>query len=612
MSTKQLEHLDRVVIRFAGDSGDGMQITGTQFTNTAALLGNDLATFPDYPAEIRAPAGTLPGVSGYQVHFAADDIYTPGDAPDVLVAMNPAALKVNLKDLPKNGILILDTDEFNKRNLKMAGYDTNPVEDGSLAGYRLFAVPLTSRTETALASFENLTVKEKRRCKNFYALGMTYWLFSRSMDNTVASLKKRFAKKPQYAEANTIAMKAGYAYCDASEEFQVRYEVPPAPTKPGTYRNISGNEAVAIGLVAAARRADLPLFYGSYPITPASDILQYLAGYKNFDVTTFQAEDEIAAVASAIGASFGGAIGVTGSSGPGIALKGEAIGLAVMVELPLVIVNVQRAGPSTGMPTKTEQADLLQAVCGRNGESPVVVLAASTPANCFQMAFEAVRLATKYMVPVMLLSDGYLANGAEPWRLPEKKEDLPEIHVAFHTDPKDFKPYRRDAATLARAWVKPGTPGLEHRIGGLEKQDGTGNVSYDPANHQKMVQLRQEKVQRVVADVPDLKVFGPDRGDLLVIGWGSTFGAIHAATRLAQADGLKVAQAHLHHLNPFPANLGDVMSRYDKVLCPEMNTGQLKLLLRARYLVDVQGLNKIEGQPFRVREVLTRIQEMAR
>ncbi len=611
MTMKQLEHRDRVVIRFAGDSGDGMQITGTQFTNTAALLGNDLATFPDYPAEIRAPAGTLPGVSGFQVHFASDDIFTPGDAPDVLIAMNPAALKVNLKDLPRNGILILDADEFNKRNLKMAGYESNPVEDGSLAGYRLFAVPLTSRTETALAAFDNLTVKEKRRCKNFYALGMAYWLFSRSMDSTVEALKQRFAKKPQYAEANTVAMKAGYAYCEASEEFQVRYEVPPAPTKPGTYRNIIGNEALAIGLVAAAGRAGVPLFYGSYPITPASDILQYLAGYKNFDVTTFQAEDEIAAVGSAIGASFGGAIGVTGSSGPGIALKGEAIGLAVMVELPLVIVNVQRAGPSTGMPTKTEQADLLQAVFGRNGESPVVVLAASTPSNCFPMAFEAVRIATKYMVPVILLSDGYLANGSEPWRLPEGIGDLPEVRIPFHTDPKDFKPYRRDAATLARAWVKPGTPGLEHRIGGLEKQDQTGNVSYDAANHQKMVQLRQEKVQRVVADVPDLKVHGPDRGKLLVIGWGSTFGAIHSAVRLAQADGLKVAQAHLHHLNPFPANLGEVLARYDRVLCPEMNTGQLRMLLRARYLVDVQGLNKIEGQPFRVREVLTRIQEMA-
>ncbi|MCK6459335.1 MAG: 2-oxoacid:acceptor oxidoreductase subunit alpha [Planctomycetes bacterium] len=612
MTTKQLEHRDRVVIRFAGDSGDGMQITGSQFTNTAALLGNDLATFPDYPAEIRAPAGTLPGVSGFQVHFASDDIFTPGDAPDVLIAMNPAALKVNLKDLPKNGILILDTDEFNKRNLKMAGYDRSPVEDGSLAGYRLFAVPLTSRTETALAAFDNLTVKEKRRCKNFYALGMAYWLFSRTMDSTIESLKQRFAKKPQYAEANTVAMKAGYAYCEASEEFQVRYEVPPAPTKPGTYRNIMGNEALAIGLVAAAARAGVPLFYGSYPITPASDILQHLAGYKNFDVTTFQAEDEIAAIGSAIGASFGGAIGVTGSSGPGIALKGEAIGLAVMVELPLVIVNVQRAGPSTGMPTKTEQADLLQAVVGRNGECPVVVLAASTPANCFQMAFESVRIATKYMVPVILLSDGYLANGSEPWRLPDGVDDLPEVRISFHTDPKDFKPYRRDAATLARAWVKPGTPGLEHRIGGLEKQDQTGNVSYDAANHQKMVQLRQEKVQRVVADVPDLKVFGPDRGKLLVIGWGSTFGAIHSAVRLAQADGLKVAQAHLHHLNPFPANLGELLTRYDRVLCPEMNTGQLRMLLRARYLVDVQGLNKIEGQPFRVREVLTRIQEMAR
>jgi len=611
MSTKQLEHLDRVVIRFAGDSGDGMQITGTQFTNTAALLGNDLATFPDFPAEIRAPAGTLPGVSGFQVHFASKEIFTPGDNPDVLVAMNPAALKVNLQDLPRNGILILDTDAFDKRNLQKAGYAKSPLEDGSLAAYRLFAVPLTSRTEDALAGASELSAKEKRRCKNFYALGMTYWLFSRSMDGTVAWLHKKFAKHPEIGEANVTALKAGYAYCDASEEFQVRYEVPPAPSEPGIYRNISGNEALALGLVAAASRAGVPLFYGSYPITPASPILHYLAQYKHFDVTTFQAEDEIAAIGSAIGASFGGAIGATGSSGPGIALKGEALGLAVMVELPLVVVNVQRAGPSTGMPTKTEQADLLQAMCGRNGEAPVPVLAASSPANCFEMAYEAVRIATKYMVPVILLSDGYLANGAEPWRLPERPDALPPVSITFHTDPKDFQPYRRDDATLARPWVKPGTTGLEHRIGGLEKQDGAGNVSYDARNHQRMTQLRQEKVQRVVADIPDLKVVGPERGKLLVIGWGSTYGAIHSAVRLAQADGLAVAQAHLHHLNPFPANLGDVLRSYDRVLCPEMNTGQLRLLLRARYLVDVHGLNKVEGQPFRVREILTRIQEMA-
>jgi len=610
MTTKQLESLNRVVIRFAGDSGDGMQITGDQFTNTAALLGNDLATFPDYPAEIRAPAGTLPGVSGFQVHFASDEIFTPGDRPDVLIAMNPAALKVNLNELPRNAILIVDTDAFTERDLKKADYDSDPLKDGSLKGFRLFAVPLTSRTEEALAAFDALTVKEKRRCKNFYALGMAYWLFSRSIENTTHWLEKKFAKRPEIAQANITALKAGYAYCDASEAFQVQYEVAPAPSAPGLYKNVSGNEAVALGLVAACTRAKLPLFYGSYPITPASNILHELARLKQFDVTTFQAEDEIAAVTSAIGASFGGALGVTGSSGPGIALKGEALGLAVMVELPLVVVNVQRAGPSTGMPTKTEQADLLQALYGRNGEAPLVVLAAATPADCFEMAFEAVRIATKYMVPVILLSDGYLANGAEPWRMPRRLEDLPEVHVHYHTGGDGFLPYRRDAATLARGWVRPGTPGLEHRIGGLEKADGTGNVSYDPDNHQKMVQLRQEKVQRVVAEIPDLEVYGAQEGKLLVLGWGSTYGAIHAAVRVARKDGLEVGQAHLRHLNPFPANLGDVLQRFERVLCPEMNLGQLKMLLRARFLRDVEGLNKVAGMPFRVHEILTRIQEM--
>jgi 2-oxoglutarate ferredoxin oxidoreductase subunit alpha len=612
MTTKQHESLDKVVIRFAGDSGDGMQITGSQFTNTAAVLGNDLATFPDFPAEIRAPAGTLPGVSGFQVHFSSDEIFTPGDQPDVLVAMNPAALKVNLDSLPSNAILIVDTDSFDKRNLQKAGYEQNPLEDGSLSAYRLFAVPLTSRTEKALESIEEMTVKEKRRCKNFYALGMTYWLFSRSMDNTIKWMQKKWGKKPLLAQANETAMRAGYAYCDASEEFQVRYDVAPAPTEPGKYRNINGSEALSLGLVAASTKCGVPIFFGSYPITPASPVLQYLARYKNFGVMTHQAEDEIAAVTSAIGASFGGAIGITGSSGPGIALKGEALGLAVMVELPLVIVNVQRAGPSTGMPTKTEQSDLFQAMYGRNGEAPMPILAASSPANCFEIAFEAVRIATKYMVPVMILSDGYIANGAEPWKLPEA-EDLPAVSVQYKTDgAENFEPYRRDDATLARAWVKPGTPGLEHRIGGLEKKDLTGNVSYDPDNHERMTQLRQEKVQRVVQEVPDLEVFGPKKGSLLVIGWGSTYGAIHAAVKVARADGMDVAQAHLHHLNPFPANLEDVLRSYDRVLCPEMNMGQLQAILRARYLLDIEGFHKVKGMPFQVREILTRIQEMTK
>ena len=610
MTTKQLEQLETVVVRFAGDSGDGMQITGGQFTTTAAVLGNDLATFPDYPAEIRAPVGTLPGVSGFQVQFASNEIYTPGDEPDVLVAMNPAALKVNVKDLPRNGIVIVDVDAFDARNLQKAGYEANPLEDGSLSGFRVFDVPLTSMTEKALESIAVLTVRERRRCKNFYALGMLYWLFCREFDNTISWLEKKFAKRPAVVEANTTAMKAGYAYCDASEEFLVRSEVAAAPSKPGKYRNVSGNEALSYGLVAASVRSGVEIFYGSYPITPASPVLHELAKHKNFGVMTFQAEDEIAAVTSAIGASFGGKLGVTGTSGPGVALKSEAMGLAVMVELPLIIINVQRAGPSTGLPTKTEQSDLLQALFCRNGDSPVPVLAPSGPADCFQIGFEAVRIATKYMVPVVILSDGFIANGAEPWRLPTSLEELPEIQVAFHTDPKNFLPYARDEVTLARPWVKPGTPGLVHRIGGLEKAEGTGNVSYDAENHQRMTDLRAEKVNRVVAEVPDLEVFGADEGDLLVVGWGSTYGAIHSAVKQAQADGLRVAQIHIRHIHPFPANLGDVLKRFKQVLIPEMNTGQLSLLIRARYLVDAQGYNKVEGQPFKVREILTRIQEM--
>jgi 2-oxoglutarate ferredoxin oxidoreductase subunit alpha len=588
MSEKKQKSLETVVARFAGDSGDGMQITGTQFTNTAAVFGNDLATFPDFPAEIRAPAGTLPGVSGFQVHFSSTDI-----------------------DLPRNGILIVDTDAFDDRNLRKAGYMSNPLEDGTLAGYRVFALPLTALTEKALRDIEELTVKEKRRCKNFYALGMMYWLFSRSVDTTVGWLEKKFAKKPALIAANATAVRAGYAYCDASEEFQVRYEVTAAPSKPGIYRNVSGNEALSLGLLAASVRGKVPLFCGSYPITPASPILHELARHKNFGVVTFQAEDEIAAVGASIGAAFGGHLAVTSSSGPGIALKTEAIGLAVMVELPLVVVNVQRAGPSTGLPTKTEQSDLMQALFGRNGEAPVPVLAASTPADCFETAFEAARIAVKYMVPVILLSDGYLANGAEPCSLPTSLDELPDMEVRYCTDPDGFQPYSRDETTLARPWAWLGTPGLEHRIGGLEKEDGSGNISYDSANHQRMTNLRAEKVARIANDLPELEVFGPEQGTLLVIGWGSTYGAIHSAVKRAQAEGVSVAQAHLRHLNPFPSNLGDVLGRYEKVLVPEMNMGQLLMLLRARYLVDAVGLNKMEGQPFKVSEVLGRIREMA-
>ncbi|NJN14288.1 MAG: 2-oxoacid:acceptor oxidoreductase subunit alpha [Planctomycetes bacterium] len=610
MSQKHLETLETVVVRFAGDSGDGMQITGDQFTNTTAVLGNDLATFPDYPAEIRAPAGTVPGVSGFQVHFSSNEIFTPGDQPDVLVAMNPAALKVNLKDLTPGCMVIVDTDAFDARNLQKAGYQKNPLEDGSLAAFKVYAVPLTSFTENNLREVE-LTVKEKRRCKNFFALGMMYWLYSRPIENTLEWIDAKWAKKlPEIAKANRLAMQAGVAYCEASEEFQVRYEVPPAPQAPGTYRNIMGNDALALGLVAASVRAQVPIFYGSYPITPASNVLHALARLKNFGVVTFQAEDEIAAVTSAIGASFGGKIGITGSSGPGIALKGEAIGLAVMVELPLVILNVQRAGPSTGMPTKTEQADLFQAIFGRNGEAPIPVLAPRSPADCFEIGFEAVRIATKYMVPVMVLSDGYIANGSEPWKLPGSFASLPEVPVRYQTEAKDWMPYGRDPKTLARAWVRPGTPGLEHRIGGIEKQENTGNISYDPKNHQRMTDLRQAKVDGIVADIPDLEVFGPEKGKLLIVGWGGTYGAIHSAVRRARNDGISVAQAHLRHLNPFPANLGRLLANYERVLVAELNGGQLRTLLRAKYLVDAAGLNKVEGQPFKVREIMGRIREM--
>lgn len=605
---RRREVLESAVIRFAGDSGDGMQITGSQFTNTAALFGNDLATFPDYPAEIRAPAGTLPGVSGFQVHFGARDVTTPGDTVDALVAMNPAALKVNLPDLRRGGILIVNADDFAETDLKKAGMATSPLEDRSLEAYRLFPVELTKLTRAALKE-TGLDAKSMDRCKNFFALGMCYWLYNRSMDSTERWLDAKFKAKPALAEANKLALKAGFAYCDATEAFQVRFEVPPARLAPGVYRNLSGNSALALGFVAAAQKAGLPLFQGSYPITPASDILHDLSTYKEFGVVTFQAEDEIAAIASAIGAAYAGSLAITTTSGPGMALKTEAIGLATMVELPLVIVDIQRGGPSTGLPTKTEQADLLQALFGRNSEAPVPVLAPSSPGDCFWVALEASRIAIKYMVPVIVLSDGYLANGAEPWRVPTVDE-LPEIPVRFRTDPTGFRPYAREAHTLARPWVVPGTPGLEHRVGGLEKQDGSGNISYDPLNHETMVRLRAAKVDAVVADVPDVVPAGDPDGDLLLVGWGSTCGAITAALAAQRAKGHRIGHVHLRYLNPLPKNLGEVVRRYRRVLVPELNMGQLVLVLRAKYLVDAVGYSKVQGKPFMQSELEAKLEEV--
>ncbi|MCP4204788.1 MAG: 2-oxoacid:acceptor oxidoreductase subunit alpha [bacterium] len=602
------ERLDDVVVRFAGDSGDGMQLTGTQFTSTSAQVGNDLATLPDFPAEIRAPAGTLPGVSAFQVRIADYDIHTPGDAPDVLVAMNPAALKKSLVDLKKNGILIINTDEFKAGNLKKAGYETNPIEDDSLEGYRVFTAGITKMTLAALSDVD-LDARSKNRCKNFFALGMVYWLFSRPLDNSMDWARKKFAKKPEIAEANIMALKAGYNFCDITQAFQTRYEIEPAKLPAGTYRNIMGNSAVSLGLVAASRRSGLPLFLGSYPITPASDILHELSRFKNFGVTTFQAEDEIAAVCSTIGAAFGGALAVTTTSGPGLALKSEAINLGVMIELPMIICNIQRGGPSTGLPTKTEQSDLLQAMFGRNGESPVPVIAAASPGDAFDTTIEACRLAIKYMVPVLLLSDGYIANGSEPWRLP-KIEDLPDLRTEFHTDPENFLPYARDEETLARPWAIPGTAGLEHRIGGLEKEHLTGNVSYDAANHQLMTDLRAEKVERIANDIPDVEVLGDKDADVLVLGWGSTLGAITGALVEARKQGHKAARAHLRYINPFPKNLGEVLDRYRHVLIPEMNGGQLALLIRTRYLKDVVSYSKVQGKPFFRHEISNKIAEI--
>ena len=595
------QELERVTIRFAGDSGDGMQLTGTQFTRTAAAFGNDISTLPDYPAEIRAPAGSLPGVSGFQLSFSSSEIHTPGDEPDVLVAMNPAALKANLGDLPPGGALIVNKDAFTTANLTKVGYVTSPLTDGSLAAYNVFEVPISTLNAGALAGLE-MTNKQMDLTKNFFALGLMFWLYERSMQPTFDWIESKFRKRPVVVEANKRALRAGYAFGETTEIFHSRYVVPPAKLQPGTYRQITGNEAAALGFVAASVKAERPLFYGSYPITPASDILHQLAGYKTFGVKTFQAEDEIAAIGAAIGASYGGAMGMTGTSGPGIALKSEAMGLAVMVELPLVVIDVQRAGPSTGMPTKNEQADLLQVLFGRNSDSPLAVVAPATPGECFDIAFEAWRLALKYMTPVVYLSDAFLANGAEPWSIP-RAADLPSIAVPDRTDPRGFYPYERDPVTLARPWAVPGTPGLEHRVGGLEKADISGNVSYDPDNHDRMQRLRQEKIARIADDIPDVDVFGPTTGDLLILGWGSTYGSIRSAAERLQAAGHRVSHAHLRHLNPFPRNLGDVLASYRRVLIPEINLGQLLLLIRARYLVDAVGYDRVRGKPFRIAEI---------
>ncbi|RAJ57263.1 2-oxoglutarate ferredoxin oxidoreductase subunit alpha [Streptomyces sp. Amel2xB2] len=615
-AAKEVRRLDRVIIRFAGDSGDGMQLTGDRFTSETASFGNDLSTLPNFPAEIRAPAGTLPGVSSFQLHFADHDILTPGDAPNVLVAMNPAALKANIADVPRGAEIIVNTDEFTKRAMAKVGYDVSPLEDGSLDGYRVHQVPLTTLTVEALKEFD-VGRKDAGRSKNMFALGLLSWMYNRPTEQTEHFLRTKFARKPQVAQANIAAYRAGWNFGETTEDFAVSYEVSPATTAfpPGTYRNISGNLALAYGLIAASHQSRLPLFLGSYPITPASDVLHELSRHKNFGVRTFQAEDEIAGIGAALGAAFGGALGVTTTSGPGVALKSETIGLAVSLELPLLIVDIQRGGPSTGLPTKTEQADLLQAMYGRNGEAPVPIVAASTPADCFAAAVEASRIALTYRTPVFLLSDGYLANGSEPWRVPETDE-LPDLRVQFaevanhrlDDGTEAFWPYKRDPQTLARPWAVPGTPGLEHRIGGIEKQDGTGNISYDPANHDLMVRTRQAKVDGV--DVPDIDADDPGgRARTLVLGWGSTYGPITAAVRRLRRDGQHIAQAHLRHLNPFPANLGAVLRSYERVIIPEMNLGQLATLVRARYLVDAHSYTQVNGMPFKAEQLATALRE---
>ncbi|MCY4385145.1 MAG: 2-oxoacid:acceptor oxidoreductase subunit alpha [Nitrospinae bacterium] len=606
---KQLVELETVAIRFAGDSGDGMQLTGDRFTNAAAIAGNDLSTFPDFPAEIRAPVGTLAGVSGFQINFSSKDIHTPGDAVDVLVAMNPAALKTSIVDLKSGGIIIANVDNFGQKNLAKAGYESNPLEDEEFKGnYDIHEVKITSMTRQALEDME-LQSNLADRCKNFFALGLMYWMYSRPLDPTKQWIEEKFGKRPEFVQANTRALEAGFFFGENTEVFTSNYIVREATYPPGKYRNISGNVALAYGFIAATKKMGINLFWGAYPITPASDVLHELSRHKNFGVQTFQAEDEIAAVSAALGASFTGSLGVTCSSGPGIALKAEAMGLGVMTELPMVIANIQRGGPSTGLPTKTEQADLLQVMFGRNSESPLPIVAAATPGDCFWTAIEASRLAVKYMTPVVVLSDGYLANGSEPWLLP-KAEDIPEMPVTYRTDPEGFLPYLRDPETMARPWAIPGTPGLEHRIGGIEKEDQTGNVNYEPENHEFMVRTRDEKIAGIAKDIPPAEVIGEESGKVLVIGWGGTFGAITAAIEALQARGASVSQVHLRHLNPFPANLEEVLGNFEKILVPELNLGQLSKMLRYQYLVDTISFNKIQGKPFKVGELITKIEEL--
>lgn len=607
------ETLESVIIKFAGDSGDGMQLTGTQFTNTAAMLGNDLSTFPDFPAEIRAPQGTLAGVSGYQLHFGSVEIFTPGDHCDVLVVMNAAALKANLEFLRKGGTIIANTDGFNAKDLRLANIEAgqNPLEDGSLSNYNVIKMDVTKMTRAALSTDSGLGVKEIDRSKNMFVLGYLYWMYNRQLDHTIKFLTDKFSKKPDILEANLKVLKAGYNLGETREEATSRYSIGPAKIKPGIYRNMMGNQATAIGLIAAAQKAGLQLFYGTYPITPASDILHELARHKNFGVKTFQAEDEIAAICSSIGASFGGALGATASSGPGIALKGEAMGLAVMLEIPLVIVNVQRGGPSTGLPTKTEQSDLMQALYGRNGEAPIPIVAAATPSDCFNMVFEACRIALEFMTPVLFLSDGYIANGAEPWAFP-KAADLPEIKVNFAKEKNagdKFLPYKRDEK-LSRPWAIPGTKGLEHRIGGIEKQHETGNISYEPANHEFMVHMRDAKVEKIADYIPKLTIEdGTEKGKLLILGWGSTYGAIKSAVKQARLKGYDVSHAHLRYIKPFPKNLGEVLYNFEHVIIPELNTGQLIKVIRDKYLIPAEGFNKIQGMPFMASEILAKIED---
>ena len=603
-----VQELDRVTIRFAGDSGDGMQLTGTQFTRTAAVFGNDISTLPDYPAEIRAPAGSIPGVSGFQISFSSSEIHTPGDAPDVLVAMNPAALRANVRDLAPGGAIIVNSDAFTPPNLAKAGYTTSPLADDSLRSYTVFDIPVSTLNARALEGLD-MTSRQMDLTKNFFALGIMFWLYGRTMETTQAWIEEKFGGRAIIAEANRRALNAGYAFGETTEIFHTTYRVAPAHLAPGTYRNITGNEATALGMLTASKLADRQLVYASFPITPASEILHHLSAWKNFGLKTFQAEDEIAAIGAALGASYGGALGLTGTSGPGMALKAEMLGLAVMVELPLVVIDVQRAGPSTGMPTKTEQSDLLQVLFGRNGDSPIPVVAPATPAECFDYAIEAWRIALRHMTPVVYLSDAFLATGSEPWRIPEL-EGLPDLRVPNRTERAGFYPYERDPETLARPWAVPGTPGLEHRIGGLEKLDVLGTISYDPDNHHQMQLLRAEKVARIARDIPPLEVFGPPEGELLILGWGSTYGAIRSAVERLQEQGRKVAHAHLRHLNPFPTNTGDVVRAYDRVLIPELNMGQLRMLIRSMFLVDAEGFNLVRGKPFQISEIQAKAEQV--